>query len=270
MLFSLFYSGLYPAISMVVAIMLCCIAVARQEIAIEGPFGWSALTLTKRFATNTRTSKIYRGFTGQDKWATSYHLSSNLVWLMVFLFGIFQLPMYNWLTEVHSWKAVICFFVLGFCCFLTTTWVEDHIWFLLHPYYGQERHNKEYVPWFQSFYKGIPATYFSAIAGTIFLTVVTSLAFREPRIIITWAEVFILTTIVTFVGVQQWSKRISRKPLAKYWWNNCKVIVIKRCPYPVEAKDPQQEVVAYTLTQETLEELIQSGEAIPLDKALSG
>lgn len=261
--------GLVPyALGIAVGVLLPAVIIARQEISIEGPFGWSALTFTRRFPTNHWFSKLYRFYTGKDKWATEYHLTSNAIWLFMYFLSFLYIPYYSRLAGFSSSSALLGTFVLAIASFVELGWVEDYIWFLIHPYYGPERHNSEYVPWFTNYKGGIPVGYWAGMIATILLTAVAAFFLGKPEIFIIWLMVTALVIVVCFGIIKPWSKKMHREPLGKYWWKGIKYVVIQRCPYPIESDRPFTSVSAHVISCGTLNRLMLHNKLKPLNKAL--
>lgn len=191
------------ALLMSMVIIIPSIMVARQEVQIEGPFGWSSMTFTKRYPTNHWFSKIYRALSGQDKWATSYHANSNSIWFLLFISMFFFFPFYNRLAGVFDNSALTAIIVLAFCSFLEMAVIEDYLWFLIHPYYGPDRHNSKFIPWFQNFQGGIPFTYWLGMSVTIILTALTAWLLKNPEVFYVWIITLVITNFFCFVVVKK-------------------------------------------------------------------
>jgi hypothetical protein len=263
--------GLLPyVLGITLAILLPAYIIARQEIAIEGPFGWSALTFTERFPTNHWFSKLYRYFVGQDKWATEYHLTSNLIWLFMYFLSFLYIPVFSRLAGYSNLSALIGTFVLAIASFVTLNWVEDFIWFLIHPYYGPERHTPEYVPWFKNYKAGIPVGYWLSMAASIGITLVGAILLGNTEIFVFWMMVTVLLLVVIFGIIRPLSKNMYRIPLRKFWWKDIKYLVIQRCPYPMEAVRPFTSVSAMVIPDKVMKWLISEDEITPLNVVLRG
>jgi hypothetical protein len=262
--------GLLPyAVGIAVGILVPATIIARQEISIEGPFGWSALTFTRRYPINHWFSKLYRFITGQDKWATEYHLTSNAIWLFMYFLSFLYIPIFSKLAGYSNGYALTGTFVLAIASFVELNWVEDFTWFLIHPYYGPDRHNPDYVPWFTNYKAGIPVGYWASMIAALAITGVAALLLRKSEIFAIWLMVTALVIAVCFGIIRQLSKNIRRMPLRKFWWRSVKYIVIKRCPYPIEAgKRPFISVDARVIDKETMESLTWRGKAKSLNIAL--
>ena len=252
------------------AILLPAYVIAKQEIAIEGPFGWSALTFTKRFPVTHWFSKVYRYITGQDKWATEYHLTSNLIWLFMYFFSFLYIPIFSKLAGYSNGPALVGTLVLAIASFVELNWVEDFTWFLIHPYYGPDRHNPEYVPWFSNYKAGIPVGYWLSMATALAITLVAAVFLQKIEIFVIWLMVTALVIVVLFGIIRPLSRNIRRMPLRKFWWRNTQYVVIKRCPYPAveHGKKLLTSVEARVISKETLETLISRGKAPSLNIAL--
>jgi hypothetical protein len=267
-MFTDFISLLPYSIGITLAIIIPSILIAKQEKAIEGPFGWSSTTFTRRWSPNTLVSKVYRAITGRDKWATEYHLISNLIWIMIFFISLLFIPLFSYFAGIKSIVSMVKIFVIAIFCCIQMMWVEDYIWFLIHPFYGPERHTEEYVPWFQKWKAKIPTTYWLSIGtGFLFLAILTIFT-KDLRILLIWFQSIVILTIVVFFVFRPLSKVIKRVPLKKYWWEDNKNIIIQRCPYWIEGKDPQTKINALVIDDKTLEELILEKKAIPLEDNL--
>jgi hypothetical protein len=261
--------GLLPyAVGIAVGVLLPAIIIARQEISIEGPFGWSALTFTRRYPINYWFSKLYRFFTGKDKWATEYHLTSNAIWLFMYFLSFLYIPIFSKLAGYSNGYALIGTFVLAIASFVELNWVEDFIWFLIHPYYGPDRHTPEYVPWFTNYKGGVPVGYWTSMTLTLLITGMAAFFLGKPEIFITWLAVTVLVIVVCFGIIKPLSKHMYRIPLKKYWWKDVKFVVIQRCPYPIEAERPFTSVSAQVIREETLARLILFDAAKSLNNAL--
>lgn len=269
-MFSHLFGLLLYSLGMSFAILLPAVLIALQEICIEGPFGWSSLTFTKRYPTTSLISKIYRGISGQDKWATKYHLVSNAIWLLMYLIGFIYVAYYSKVASVFNRGAWAATAVLAFVSFLELALVEDYIWFLLHPYFGPDRHTSQYVPWFQTYKEGVPISYWFGMAATVVVAIVSSVVLRQLDILIIWLITLALVSLFTFRVLRNWSKKIQRMPLKKSWWKSARIVAIRRCPYVRENKDPHLQVESYVIPEEIMTKLIQEGSVIPLEDALSG
>lgn len=244
--------------------------IARQEFHIEGPFGWNSLTFTKRYFTNHLYSKIFRLIVGKDKWATGYHFNANGVWTMIFFTMFCFLPFYSYLTGAFDWKAVFAMFDLALCSFITFTMVEDATWFWIHPYYGPDRHNIKYVPWFQYFAAGIPVQYIAVMVGTLILSGATSLIIRDWRIAFVWSIALAIISVYVLVIERLRAKKLPRKPLKPYWWKSVTHVIMERCPYPSEGvAEPNPGPVAWSIPNSVVQELIAQRKVFPLDQALA-
>lgn len=256
------------SIGITISILLPSIIIALQEQEIEGPFGWSALTFTKRWPKESTISKIYRGITGNDKWATGYHLTSNIIWILIFFISLVYIPLFSLFSGVENQDAFVStVFVAIFSC-AQLMWVEDYTWFLLHKYYGPERHTPEYVPWFQNFKRGIPSTYWlSMIVGAVLMTVPAVLT-GDIKTLLMWGETMIFLIVAVFFIIRLIGKKIRRKSLRKHWWEYAKNVIVVRSPYPVEGKEPHLDSKAYVVDDETFLKWVATGEARPLDDVI--
>ncbi len=262
--------GLVPyAVGIALAVLLPAVVIARQEIAIEGPFGWSALTFTRRFPTNHWFSKLYRFYTGKDKWATEYHLTSNAIWLFMYFLCFLYIPYYSKLAGFSSSSALLGTAVLAIASFVELCWVEDYIWFLIHPYYGPDRHTLEYVPWFTNYKAGIPVGYWMGMTTTVMIMGIAAFFLRKPEIFIIWLMVTVLVIVVCFGIIKPLSKKMHRKPLRKFWWKDVVFVVTQRCPYPIESQEPFVGVRAKVIDGKALAMLTRSGGCRGLNIALA-
>jgi hypothetical protein len=251
------------------AIIVPAIIIAKQEIAIEGPFGWSALTFTRRFTTKSLISKIYRFYSGNDKWATEYHLMSNTIWLFIYVVSFLYVAYYSKLIGIFDLKAWVEIIVLAVVSFIGLNLTEDYIWFLIHPYFGPDRLSSEYIPWHQSFRSGIPASYWGGLLTTILIAGVSAILLNEVSILLIWLTAMALV-IIFCVGVRDGSNKAVKLPLAKYWWRDIKYVAISRCPWVIESEEPYLQVEAYVISTTTMRELMANGKVTPLGKALAG
>jgi hypothetical protein len=264
MLFSL----LPYSIGVVFAIIVPAIIIALQEQQIEGPFGWSSMTFTKRWPVNSLFSKIYRGVTGEDKWATGYHLMSNTIWVLIFSVSLLYVPLFSMFAEINDTYAFLNTIAIAVFSCIQLMWVEDFIWFLINPYYGPERHTPEYVPWFQYFKGKIPSTYWVSMIAGLLVTVVMSLITGETKMLIVWGESMILLIVTVFLVIKPLSGKIKRYPLKKFWWKDNKYIITVRCPYAIEREEPFTKARALVIDKNTLKELISENKAIELGRSL--
>jgi hypothetical protein len=255
-------------VGIVIGIVVPAIIIARQEISIEGPFGWSALTFTKRFPTMHWFSKVYRYISGQDKWATEYHLNSNLIWLFMYFLSFLYIPIFSRLAGYSNTPALIGTCVLAIASFVSLNWVEDFTWFMIHPYYGPERHTPEYVPWFTNYKAGIPVGYWLSMTAALGITLVGALLLQKAEIFIMWLMVTVLVVAVCFGIIRPWSRKTHREPLLKYWWKDISYVVIQRCPYPIEKQRPFTTISAHVIDSETMGELVYENKVKSLCVAL--
>ncbi len=263
--------GLLPyALGIVLAILLPAYIVAEQEIAIEGPIGWSALTFTKRFPFDHWFSKVYRFFTGQDKCATKYHLTSNIIWLFMYFLSLLYVPVFSKLAGYSDGRALTGTIVLAVASFIELNWVEDFTWFLVNPYFGPDRHTPEYVPWFTTYVLGVPIGYWLSMAASLVITLVAAVLLRKAEIIIIWLMVTALLIAVVFGIIRPLSRNIRRLPLRKFWWKWVKRVVITRCPYP--AAEPGEKLLtsvdARVIDEETFASLLSQGKIPSLNTVL--
>lgn len=259
------------ALAVALAVIIPAFFITKQEIAIEGPFGWSALTFTRRFSTKSWISKIYQSYSGKDKWATEYHLSSNAIWLSMYLIPLVYVLCYTKVVGIFDLKAFVCVVALALASNTGLNVTEDYLWFLIHPYFGPGRMTSDYIPWHENFKAEVPVANWKGVFTSIIMVGVVAILTHVLSIFITWimAVAFI---IVFCLGIRQWSKKgIKRKDLAKFWWKKIKYVLIKRALYPSEnpGLDIQEEVEAYVIPEEVGAEIIFSGTAIPLEEALA-
>ena len=258
----------YAVLIAVVGIVIPSIAIAKQEIAIEGPFGWSSLTFTRRFKTDHWFSKLYRLISGKDKWATEYHLTSNFIWILIYFLSFLYIPIFSKLAGHSDWKAFIGSAALAIACCQQLMWVEDFIWFLIHPYYGPDRHNSKYVPWFTNWKAGLPVGYFWAMLSGVLIAALGSLVSQNVDIIVLWSITFAILLIMVFLIVKPLSKRVRRIQMNEFWWVNVKYVVIKRCPFFIEEKNPYPEAISYALDERIVNDLRSQGSVVELKDAL--
>lgn len=220
-------------------IILPAVVVARQEIAIEGPFGWSAVTFTKRFIEDHWFSKFFRGLAGQDKWATSYHLNANLAWLFLYFGWIFLAPIWWHLVGEIALGKLLYLAVISLCASLIYMCAEDFYWFLLNPYYGLKHFNRKYIPWHQDYTGGLPSGYIRALVATVVLVALISWAKQDFYLLQLWATVLIFVFLFTGLLAVA-TRKMTRKPLHPNWWLPIEAVSIKRQPYPSEGRSPDK------------------------------
>lgn len=189
------------------AIILPAVLIARQEICTEGLFGWQSLTFTKRYPPNSLISKVVRWVVGQDKWATEYHLVSMSIWLLIYATPIVFVLVYAKLAGASALSSTIGVMTLAFASLLLLSVSEDYIWFLVHPYYGPQRHNPDFVYWFQSFKGGIPTTYWAGMFLTVILVGAMALLLRRLELLEIWLMTLTLVSLFCFVFLRQWAKK---------------------------------------------------------------
>jgi hypothetical protein len=259
------------ALGIALVIIIPAILIAKQEIAIEGPFGWSALTFTKRYSTKSWVSKIYQSYSGKDKWATEYHLASNAIWLFIYFVSFVYIAYYTRLIGTFDVRAFTSVVVLAVVSDMGLSITEDYIWFLLHPYYGPDRLTSEYIPWHENLKGGIPVGNWKGAFLTIIMTGVLSLIVKDISTFLVWLIALAFIIVFCF-GVKQWSKSIKRKKLAKFWWKKIKYVLIKRAPYPSEGVNlkVQKDVEAYVIPCGDAAFLILGENAKLLEDALAG
>ena len=266
----MFILGLLPySLGIAAAVVLPAILIARQEIAIEGPFGWSALTFTHRYPTKSWISRVYRSYSGDDKWATEYHLMSNGIWMFIYFVSFVYIALYSKILGMSDIKAWLGTVALAVTSLIGLNIAEDYLWFLIHPYFGPDRMSSKYVPWHKNFKRGIPAGYWNGMLTTIIIAGVATILLSEISILLVWLLAMVSIFVFCF-GFKQGSKRLKRIPLVKYWWKNIKYVTISRCPWPIESEEPYIQLEAFVIPRTAMEELILDGKAIPLGKALAG
>jgi len=122
---------------------------AKLEIEIEGENGWALKlpTWRKKFQ-----SKLLRFIWGQKE-LTGYHL-----YLFSFIFTILHAVFLfvPWSLQIES--KIIALFIL-------VAILEDFAWFVLNPAFGIKKFQKEFIPWHQLWFVGLPVEYW--IYGTL-------------------------------------------------------------------------------------------------------
>lgn len=228
---------------------------AYREVAIEGPFGWSAVTFTKRYSPNSLVGHLFRLITGSDKVATQYHLVSAGLWLFMYLPGIPFVLMHGALTGIVGWKTVLNAVVLVFACLVATMNAEDFLWFMIHPYYGPGRYNAEYVPWIQNYSRGIQKAYITSTGVATVVVALTSIATGLPIVLLIWLATLGLV-VATCAIIKKKAERWPRKPLPARWWETTHYLLIHRSPYPIEGKDPDLVTKVWVVEEEEAKEII--------------
>ncbi len=249
-------------------IFLPAIFVARQEISVEGLFGWQAVTFTKRYAANTLVSRFFRAIAGKDKWATSYHLNANGGWLFIYFGWLFILP-FLW-QEGFGFDRLVNPIVLALWAFLAYLCVEDFLWFTLNPWYGLDRFNPDYIPWHQEWTWGLPSGYVKTVFISFMLILAVMTQTGDLRLLVIWV------TSITFTLLFCWimalvTKNRPRQIIFPHWWRVINAVAIHRCHYPVEngwSQEPSQVKVLATTAEEgsrwmTLKEYMDIYSALP-------
>lgn len=219
---------------LLLAIIIPAFLAAWQEIEAEGLYGWGSLLPTKRYSARHPLSKIFRLIYGHDKEATNFAIASTLLWLFIYLslWLVFPISQYA-LTNHIDWS----FFAVGaglfISCYLTMCVVEDYLWFVLNPYYGPERFNSYFIPWFQNFYGCFPKSYLIGISFCLVAIIVAWLISGKSDLLVVWG--LILMELGFFILIiKKFSKKRKRHPLNPGWWREIKTVTITRHLYPVE------------------------------------
>lgn len=139
-----------------ITLFFLALILALLEIEIEGKHGWAKKTNTWYIK-----SRIF-GFFSNKKPLTGYHL-----FLLILIISFFHLPYifgveWNTLSQIQTIIYIILFFL-----------VEDLLWFVLNPYYGLRKFNKESIWWYnKSYWIGtvIPVDYITALFSVMTLS----------------------------------------------------------------------------------------------------
>lgn len=228
---------------------------AYREVAIEGPFGWSALTFTKRYSPNSLVGQLFRLITGSDKVATQYHLVSAGLWFFMYFPGIPFIMMHGALTGIMGWKLIVNNIVMVLACLIATINAEDFLWFMIHPYYGPGRYNADYIPWIQNYSRGIQKAYITSTAGITGLVALTSLATRLPIVLLIWLATLGLV-IGTCAIIRKKATFWPRKPLPSHWWKQTHYVLIERSAYPIEGRDPNLDPHVWLVNEEQAKPIV--------------
>lgn len=259
------------SIGIFLSIILPAIVIAIQEQQIEGPFGWSSATFTKRWPTKSLISKIFRFVVGKDKWATGYHLASNILWIQIFMMSLIYIPLFMFFTQVKDIKPLISVVGVAIFSYFQLVWIEDYIWFLIHKYYGAERHTKEYVPWFQNYSGKIPKTYWYSILAGLVIILATTVVTGKIDVLIIWAETMFFLLITISLIIKPIGGKMKREaPVKKRWWEDKKVEVLLTIwgKYPLDDTEPSLEPNVFVCSIGTLWKLIETREAVRLKDAI--
>lgn len=127
---------------MFLAASVIAFIVAKLEINIEGKHGWAESLPTGHF--KNKFTKILWG----KEWITAYHL-----WLALLIFTFLHFPF--WFG--HVWTLSIELQLIA--GFLYGILLEDILWFVMNPYYGIRKLNKENAPWHNNWLGPIPGMY---------------------------------------------------------------------------------------------------------------
>ncbi|MFH1543178.1 MAG: hypothetical protein ABIE03_01435 [Patescibacteria group bacterium] len=109
-----------------------------MEIQIEGKDGWAAKLPTFRLKRKVGIKPV-----------TGYHFFILLFTLIIFHFPAF----------FTIWSVKKELLLLGAYIFMLT--LEDFLWFILNPYYGLKKFNKNNpdIWWHESWFAGLPSFY---------------------------------------------------------------------------------------------------------------
>ena len=140
------------------AVLLAAIALAKWEIAIEGPNGWATKLPTWRLSEKHWLSKLF--VAGRP--LTGYH-----VWMFIFVIILLHLP---YLYVSFSWSTE-----LKIIAFALLMWMaEDFLWFVLNPAFGIKNFRKNKIWWHAKSWWGIaPAEFFILIPLGIILYIIS-------------------------------------------------------------------------------------------------
>jgi len=126
--------------------------VAKLEINIEGKHGWAENLPTWR-----KKSKILSAIWGKSP-LTGYH-----AWLFSTIFVFLHLPFF----VVGGWSLQWEFRIISLYFFF---WIiEDFLWFVLNPYFGIGKFNKENIPWHPYWFGPFPLSYYRFLFGALLL-----------------------------------------------------------------------------------------------------
>jgi len=211
---------------------------ARREVCIEGPFGWSvALLFTKRYSPDSRQGRLAKIVMGSDKVATEYHLLSALQFLVVYLPPLPLVYLYGMLNDIVGPTAFVDILGLVFACWITTVVAEDYLWFMVNPFYGPRRLNKNYVPWILHYTLGLQTSYFLGVGAATAFVAILSIATGHYPVLVLW--IYTLAVVVLAIAlIHEWAKSMPRKFLPERWWVLFELILLKRCTYIGEDRPP--------------------------------
>jgi hypothetical protein len=250
-----FYSYAIYGLLIMIYIIVPCMLIARQEADIEGFFGWSALSFTKRYSTNHLLSKVYRATSGQDKWADSYHFVANSIWLLLFSAGAVIFPVCSMVGNVSS-KFIWAFLIISANSFIMLLALEDYLWFIVNPYYGRKRYNKSYVPWIQKYAGHVESTYLASFALTFVIALAGSWLITDLKLFWLWTSGFVSTIIIAFIVIPFSYRKRQRLPLEKEWWQKIDSVIIRRNPYAIESEEPHERLVGYSISDDNFEKYL--------------
>lgn len=134
----------------VIYLISTAIIFALCEIQIEGRNGWAKKLPTWKIP--IRKIPLAKYFFRPERPLTGYH---TYTWILIFL-----------LTHsgflIHPWSLKDELLLLAFYTFLIT--LEDFIWFIINPHFGLKKFSKNYIPWHQWWFLGVPTFYWVGTA----------------------------------------------------------------------------------------------------------
>lgn len=158
---------------------LIIFALSSLEVQIEGKYGWTVKLPTWRIK-----SKIFGFFMGGKE------LTGYLFYMLVLILLFFHLPFFAGVSWTFSAEIEILMLFLLFSVF----W--DWLWFIINPYYGLERFNKQNVYWHHQWVWGIPLDY---PRGVIISFMIALLDY--PTGLVKWALAFGTFFVITLVVI---------------------------------------------------------------------
>jgi hypothetical protein len=169
---------------------------AQLEIQIEGPDGWASRLPTWRWQSP-----------GVLRWAgkpvTGYH-----VYLLIFILLVIHLPMLYMGFSLEREAELLSLF-----CLLAVFW--DFLWFVCNPYFGLSRFRPGEVWWFKSWCLGLPTSYYSGVALSLFIYAGAGFApgaVPWPERFIRWGTVFATLLAPTLATAGVAGLALRRKP----------------------------------------------------------
>ena len=134
-------------------VVLLAFAFANVEIQIEGPHGWAAALPTWRIEHSLLQDLFWGG-----RPLTGYH-----AWVFSFMAIVFHLPVFvaekvSLKMEARTLGSLMIFWI-----------VEDFLWFVLNPAFGLAKFTPPFVPWHIHWWLGMPADYWTFLAGGLLL-----------------------------------------------------------------------------------------------------